>query len=176
MLPGGKWHVHDSDRPFPKVIEPGTCSTQEKPGTAPSDAIVLFDGKDLSKWKSEKGDEAKWKVEDGAFVAQRGTGSLVSKDEFGDSQIHIEWSAPNPPRGKDQDRGNSGVLIFGRYEIQVLDNYQNATYADGHAGAIYGQYPPLVNACRKPGEWQTYDILFSCPSSKATVRSKPPRT
>jgi hypothetical protein len=167
MLPGGKWHVHDSDRPHPPVITPGTPSTQETAGKAPSDAIVLFDGKDLSHWKSESGGPAPWKIEDGAIIAQRGGGTLVSKDEFGDCQIHIEWASPKPPRGRDQDRGNSGVLISGRYEVQVLDSFENLTYADGQAGAIYGQYPPLVNASRKPGEWQTYDIAFTAPRFKA---------
>jgi hypothetical protein len=167
MLPGGKWHVHDSDRPHPPVITPATPSTQEGVGTAPSDAIVLFDGKDLSHWKSESGGDPAWKVADGAIVAQRGAGTLVSKDVFGDCQIHIEWASPNPPRGRDQDRGNSGVLISGRYEVQVLDSFENLTYADGQASAIYGQYPPLVNASKKPGEWQTYDIAFTAPRFKA---------
>jgi hypothetical protein len=167
MLPGGKWHVHDSDRPHPPNITPATPSTQEKAGTAPSDAVVLFDGKDLSHWKNERGGEPAWKVVDGAIVAQRGGGTLVSKDEFGDCQIHIEWASPNPPRGRDQDRGNSGVLISGRYEVQVLDSFDNLTYADGQASAIYGQYPPLVNASRKPGEWQTYDIAFTAPRFKS---------
>jgi hypothetical protein len=166
MLPGGKWHVHDSDRPFPKVVMPGKPSTQDAAGTAPSDAIVLFDGKDLDRWKGEGDKSAPWKVEDGAIVAQKGGGTLVSKDEFGDCQIHIEWSSPNPPRGRDQDRGNSGVLIMGKYEVQVLDSFNNPTYADGGAAAIYGQYPPLVNASRKPGEWQTYDVIFNAPRFK----------
>jgi hypothetical protein len=167
MLPGGKWHVHDGDRPLPPVITPGTGSTQDEPGKAPSDAIVLFDGKDLSKWHVGKDTPAGWKIEAGAMIgtpsSQPGGGTITSNDEFGDCQIHVEWSAPNPPRGQDQGRGNSGVLIMGRYEIQVLDSYENVTYADGQAAAIYGQYPPLVNASRKPGEWQTYDILFTAP-------------
>jgi hypothetical protein len=165
MLPGGKWHVHDGDRPFPKVITPGTCSTQEAPGAAPSDAIVLFDGKDLSQWRNGN-KPAQWKIEDGAIVTQAGSGSLSTKEEFGDCQLHIEWSAPNPPKGSDQGRGNSGVILMSRYEIQVLDSFENVTYADGQAAAIYGQYPPLVNACRKPGEWQSYDIIFEAPRFK----------
>jgi hypothetical protein len=163
MLPGGRWHVHDGDRPQPRIIAPGTCSTQEKPGTAPSDAVVLFDGKDLSHWRSDKGGPAGWKIEDGALVIAPGTGSILSTDEFGDCQLHIEWAAPASPRGRDQGRGNSGVMFFGRYEIQVLDSYENLTYPDGQAAAIYGQFPPLVNAARKPGQWQSYDIAFTAP-------------
>jgi len=166
MEPGGKWHVHDPDRPKPRIITPGTCSTQDKAGTAPSDAIVLFDGKDLSHWQSmDKGKAvaAKWKLEDSYMVAEKGAGSLFSKESLGDMQLHVEWSAPTPPVGSGQGRGNSGVIIMGKYEIQVLDSYDNVTYADGQAGAIYGQWPPLVNACRKPGEWQTYDIIFEAP-------------
>ncbi|MFO0911093.1 MAG: DUF1080 domain-containing protein [Isosphaeraceae bacterium] len=170
-LPDGKWRVHDSERPLPRVITPGTASTQDRAGTAPSDAVVLFDGTDLSKWHSPNGQPARWKVEDGAFVIAPGSGVLESNEKFGDCQIHLEFASPVPPRGRDQGRGNSGVLIMGRYEIQVLDCFDNPTYADGHAGAIYGQYPPLVNASRKPGEWQTYDILFTAPrfNSDGTV-------
>jgi len=166
MLPGGLWRVHDSDRPWPEVVTPGTASTQDQPGRAPSDAIVLFDGGDLSKWSDGRGGDARWEVQDGAIVAKRGAGSLVSRDEFGDCQLHIEFAAPNPPKGDGQGRGNSGVILFGRYEIQVLDSYENPTYADGGAGAIYGQHPPLVNASRPPGQWQTYDILFTAPRFK----------
>ena len=166
MLPGGKWHVHDGDRPQPKVISPGTSSTRETSGTAPSDAIVLFDGRDLTHWRNGG------KVEDGAFVIQGGSPS--SKEEFGDAQIHLEFATPDPPKGRDQGRGNSGVMIMGRYEIQVLDSFDNLTYADGHAAAIYGQYPPLVNASRKPGEWQSYDILFTAPRFKSTGEVETP--
>ena len=166
MLPGGKWHVHDSDRPWPAVVTPGTAGTPEQPGQAPSDAVVLFDGKDLSKWRGERGGDAGWNVQDGAIVSKRGAGTLVSRDEFGDSQIHVEFATPDPPKGNDQGRGNSGVLIFGRYEIQVLDSFENPTDADGGASAVYGQHPPLVNASRKPGQWQTYDILFTAPRFK----------
>ena len=167
MLPGGRWHVHDSDRPFPRVITPGTSSTQDEPGKAPSDAVVLFDGKDLSHWQSGRRGEARWTVQDGAMVAKPGAGEVRSRDEFGDCQIHLEFASPNPPRGRDQDRGNSGVIIFGLYEIQVLDSYENLTYADGQAASIYGQFPPLVNASRPPGQWQTYDIIFTAPRFKA---------
>jgi Domain of Unknown Function (DUF1080) len=162
-LPDGKWRVHDSERPLPKVITPGTNSTQDTVGTAPSDAVVLFDGKDLSQWQGGRGKPAPWKVVDGAMVIAPGSGAITTKEKFGDCQIHIEFASPVPARGHDQDRGNSGVIIMERYEIQVLDSYDNPTYADGGAAAIYGQYPPLVNASRKPGEWQTYDIIFTAP-------------
>ena len=141
-----------------RVVDPGSA------GKAPSDAIVLFDGQDLSKWKSQKGGgPAPWKVEGGYFEVAKGTGGIETKDGFGDCQLHIEWMSPNPPVGESQDRGNSGVFLMGLYEVQVLDSYQSKTYADGQAGALYGQYPPLVNATRKPGEWQTYDIVFDAP-------------
>lgn len=166
MLPGGKWHVHDGDRPLPPIITPGTSSTQETPGKAPSDAVVLFDGQNLSHWKSERGGDAGWDVKDGALVIHPGAGAILSRDEFGDCQLHLEFSSPVPPRSEDQGRGNSGVMFFGRYEFQVLDSYENVTYADGQAGAIYGQYPPLVNASRPPGQWQSYDILFTAPRFK----------
>jgi hypothetical protein len=165
MLPGGKWHVHDGDRPQPPVITPGTPSTQESPGKAPSDAVVLFDGTDLSHWRTGNGPAA-WKLEDGEIVTGAGKGELRSREEFGDCQVHVEWSAPTPPKGRDQGRGNSGVLLMGRYEIQVLDCFENLTYPDGQTAAIYGQYPPLVNACRPPGQWQSYDILFTAPRFK----------
>jgi hypothetical protein len=165
MLPGGKWHVHDGDRPQPPVIAPGTPSTQESPGKAPSDAVILFDGTDLSHWRTGNGPAA-WELKDGAIVTGAGKGELRSREEFGDCQVHVEWSAPTPPRGRDQGRGNSGVLLMGRYEIQVLDCFENLTYPDGQTAAIYGQYPPLVNACRPPGQWQTYDIIFTAPRFK----------
>ncbi len=166
MEPDGKWHVHDPNRPNPPIITPGECSTQDKAGTAPSDAVVLFDGKDLSHWQSTvKGQavEPKWKVADGCMVAEKGAGGIFTKESFGDMQLHVEWSAPTPAAGNGQGRGNSGVIIMRNYEVQVLDSYDNVTYADGQAGAVYGQHPPLVNACRKPGEWQTYDIIFEAP-------------
>lgn len=164
IIPGTKWHVHDSGRPQPVIVTPGTFPSQEKPGTAPSDAVVLFDGKDISKWKSGKdGGEAKWKVENG-YMEVNGTGDIYTKDEFGpDMQLHVEWTAPNPPSGTSQGRGNSGVFFFGRYEMQVLDNYENKTYPDGQATAIYGYMPPLVNASLPPGTWQTYDFVFEGP-------------
>jgi hypothetical protein len=159
LITGQKWKVHDADRPVPPVVTPGA-----QPGAAPSDAIVLFDGKDLSKWKGPKG-EAHWKVQDGYFEESRG-GDLMTIDSFGDCQLHIEWASPAEVKGSSQGRGNSGVFLHGRYEIQVLDSYENLTYADGQASAIYGQWPPLVNASRKPGEWQSYDIIFHAPRWK----------
>ncbi len=163
IIPGTKWHVHDGERPQPKVITPGTFPTQEKAGTPPSDAIVLFDGKDLSKWSGGKGQEAGWKVENG-YAEINKTGDIKTKDEFGpDVQLHVEWAAPSPGSGSGQGRGNSGIFLYGKYEIQVLDCYENPTYPDGQATAIYSQTPPLVNASLKPGEWQTYDIIFNGP-------------
>ena len=158
-----RWKIHDPSRPVPPVIEPGTPSTQETPGRAPSDAVVLFDGKDLSQWAATDGSVAKWKVEGGHFEVVPKTGYIHTRAAFGDCQLHVEFAEPNPPKGESQGRGNSGVFLQGLYEIQVLDSYQNKTYADGQAAAVYGQYPPLVNASRAPGEWQAYDIIFHGP-------------
>jgi hypothetical protein len=159
-----QWHVHDRSRPQPPVITPSTASTQEQPGTPPSDAVVLFDGKDLSQWVDKTGQKpAPWKVENGYFEVAKGSGQISTKESFGDCQLHVEWMAPNPPRGKDQDRGNSGIFLQSRFELQVLDNYHADTYPDGMAGSIYGQYPPQVNATRPPGQWQTYDVVFHAP-------------
>ena len=127
---------------------------------APSDATVLFDGKDLSKFKGEKSDEAPWKVGEGYFEIAPHTGAIHSKDEFGDCQLHVEWREAENVSGKSQARGNSGIFLMGLYELQVLDNYQAETYPDGMAGSLYGQYPPLVNASIAPGNWQTYDVIF----------------
>ena len=162
VLPGSKWRVHDADRPHPPVVTPPSPSTRERPGKPPSDAIVLFDGKDLSRWKGRKG-PARWLVlEDGSMQVNR-TGDIETVQHFGDCQLHVEWATPERVTGRSQGRGNSGVFLMGRYEIQVLDSYRNVTYADGQAAAIYGQKPPDVNACRPPGEWQTYDIVFRAP-------------
>lgn len=158
-----KWNIHDESRPQPPVVDPGTPSTQEEPGRPPSDAVVLFDGKDLSKWQSLEGGPAKWKVANGYFEVTRGTGNIQTRQGFGDCQLHVEFAEPTPPTGTSQGRGNSGVFLMGLYEFQVLDSYQNKTYPDGQAAAIYGQYPPLVNASRPPGQWQTYDIVFRRP-------------
>src|SRR5262245_61350965 len=158
-----KWKVHDMDRPAPAIVTPGTASTQDAAGKAPSDAVVLFDGKDLSKWAQKDGSAAKWKVENGYFEVAPKTGELRTKEAFGDCQVHVEFASPSPAKGEGQDRGNSGVFLMGLYEIQVLDSYESKTYADGQASAVYGQYPPLVNASRPPGQWQTYDIIFHAP-------------
>ena len=157
-LPGSQWRVHDANRPQPQVVTPGTSVTND----APSDAIILFDGTDLSQWSGRDGGEAQWKVENGYMEVTR-TGDIETKAHCGDCQLHLEWAAPAEVRGNSQGRGNSGVFLMGLYEVQVLDGYDNRTYADGITAAIYGQYPPLVNACRKPGEWQTYDIFFKAP-------------
>lgn len=150
----------------PPVIDPGPL------GGPPSDAIVLFDGKDLSKWKGDKGGEAKWKVTEGV-VEVNGTGSIVTKEEFGDVQLHVEWATPAEVKGEGQGRGNSGVYLQGRYEIQVLDSYHNKTYFNGQAGAFYLHAAPLVNASRKPGEWQAYDIIFHGPQKGADGKMEP---
>ncbi len=164
MLPDGKWCVHDSRRPQPRVVTPGSV---------PSDAIVLFDGKDLSHWTSGGG-EAKWKVADGCAEVN-GTGDVESRDSFGDCQFHLEWSEPSPASGDSQGRGNSGIYFMQRYEVQILDCFQNLTYPDGQTAAIYGQKPPLVNACRAPGEWQTYDIIFEAPRFDGEKLARPAR-
>ena len=163
-----KWKIHDMDRPAPPVITPGTASTQEAPGRAPSDATVLFDGKDLSHWAQKDGSDAKWKVENGYGEVVPKTGEIHTREAFGDCQLHVEFAEPTPPKGESQDRGNSGVFLMGLYEIQVLDSYESRTYADGQAAAVYGQYPPLVNASRPPGQWQTYDIVFRGPRFDAS--------
>ena len=176
MLPGGKWHVHDSDRPWPVVVTPGTASTPDRPGQAPSDAVVLFDGKDLSKWRNEKGGDANWDVKDGAIVSKKGTGTLVSRDEFGDSQIHVEFATPNPPKGNGQGRGNSGVLIFGRYEIQVLDSFENPTYADGGAAPCTASTRPWSTPRARPASGRPTTSSSPPPGSRPTARSRPRRT
>ena len=158
-----RWPVHDESRPQPQIVAPPTASTQEEPGRPPSDAVVLFNGEDLSEWESNEGGAARWAVKDGYFHVVPGTGYIHTKRGFGDVQLHVEWSAPNPARGTGQDRGNSGVYLMGKYEVQVLDSYGNQTYPDGQAAAVYGQYPPLVNAMRPPGEWNVYDIVFRRP-------------
>lgn len=163
FIKGMKYRVHDSSRPQPRVVTPGTPSTQDAPGGAPSDAVVLFNGKDLSGWTHADGQAAKWKVENGYMEVVPNSGNIRTKEQFGDCQLHLEWAAPEVLKNEGQGRGNSGVFLMGIYEIQVLDCYQNPTYPDGTTGGIYGQYPPLVNACRAPGQWQTYDIIWAAP-------------
>ncbi len=161
-VPGQPWGVHDKERPEPWIITPPTASTQEKAGSAPSDATVLFDGKNLSQWQAGNGGRAKWIVKDG-YMEVNGTGSIRTRESFGSCQLHVEFATPSEVQGDSQGRGNSGVMIMGLYEIQVLDSYDNRSYSDGQAGAIYGQYPPLVNASRAPGQWQVFDIVFEAP-------------
>jgi hypothetical protein len=162
------WAVHDRNRPQPKLVTPGTFSTADQPGKPPSDAIILFDGTDLSKWEADsgKGVPSKWVVKDGAMECTPGSGFIRTKDSFGDCQLHVEWAAPKKAEGESQGRGNSGVFLMGRVEIQVLDNYNNPTYADGFAGSVYGQHEPMANAVRPPGEFQVYDIVFRRPIYK----------
>ncbi len=150
VLPWCGYHVHDPDRPKPPKVTPG------RRGAAPSDAIVLFDGTDLSQWETSN-----WKIEDEDLVAV--SGSLRTKESFGDCQLHVEWQAPNPPVGDDWDHGNNGITLMGLFEIQVFDTYTTPLYPDGQAASVYGQTPPMVNACREPGRWQTYDIMFFAP-------------
>jgi hypothetical protein len=166
LQPGGKWTVHDPRRPQPAIVTPGTASTQDTPGKAPSDAVVLFDGKDLSKFKPSN-----WTVKDG-YVQVKG-GQLTSIQEFGDVQVHVEWLASKDIKGSGQKRGNSGVFLMGRYEVQVLDCYENQTYPDGMTGSVYGQTPPQVNACRPQETWQSYDIIFTAPKFDGKKVVKP---
>jgi hypothetical protein len=143
--------------PVPRIVTPGVGAAP------PSDAIVLFDGRDLSQWQSADGSAAKWSVSDGAFTVVKGAGDIHTKLSFGDCQLHLEWRTPSRIEGEGQGRGNSGVFLQSRYEVQVLDSYNNVTYSNGQAASIYKQYIPLVNASRRPGEWQSYDIFFRAP-------------
>jgi Domain of Unknown Function (DUF1080) len=167
MLPGLPWHVHDPARPHPKIVTPSA-----QPGQPPSDAVVLFDGRDLAHWTTARlgtasftvsADPAPWKVMNGYFEVAPRSGDIATKEKFADVQLHVEWQEPPDIAGSSQNRGNSGVFLMGLFEIQVLDSYRSRTYADGQAGAMYGQYPPLVNAVGKPGQWQAYDIAFEAP-------------
>ena len=162
IIPGQTWKVHDCERPQPRIVTPAHPSSQKQPGAPPSDAVILFDGSNLKNWKGKDG-PAQWKIENGYMEVVPKTGAIRTEAEFGDCQLHVEWAAPAAVKGDSQGRGNSGVFLMGKYEIQVLDCYDNPTYADGTTAAIYGQWPPLVNACRKPGEWQTYDIVWISP-------------
>jgi len=163
----GRWLIHDMNRPAPAVISPGTGSTPGEPGQAPSDAIVLFDGTDLSEWTDTKGNPSKWIVGDGGYMeCVKGSGYIQSKRKFGSCQLHVEFATPSTVKGSSQGRGNSGVFLMANYEVQVLDSYDNKTYPDGQCAALYGRAVPLVNACRGPGEWQSYDIIFHRPIFK----------
>lgn len=157
LIPGTIYHVHDMNRPQPKVVTPGEA------GAPPADAIVLFNGKDLTGWVNGKGEPAGWKAEDGVLHVVPGAGDIQTVAQLPDMQLHIEFASPSVVKGESQGRGNSGVFLMGRYEIQVLDCYENPTYPDGTVGGVYGQYPPLVNAARKPGEWSVYDIIWTGP-------------
>jgi hypothetical protein len=173
-LPGGKWRVHDVSRPRPLMVTPGI----DRGGATapPSDAIVLFDGKDFSHWTTRtRGQETppKWKLENGYMEVVPHAGSIQTTDKLGDIQLHLEWATPAKVENKSQDRGNSGVLLMTRYEVQVLDSWDNPTYADGQAAALYGQTPPMVNASRPPGEWQNYDIFFEAPRFADGKLTKP---
>jgi hypothetical protein len=175
-VPTIKWKTGDRKRPLPPMVTPGVPSTPEHAGTAPSDAIVLFDGKDLSAWQQKDGRPIAWKLGDGYFQDSPGTGDIVTKMAFGDCQLHVEWATPKEPHGVDQEPGNSGVYLQSLYEVQVLESNRNKTYADGQAGAVYCQYPPLVNPARPPGEWQTYDIIFHGPKFSNDAKLLQPAT
>lgn len=164
-LPWCEYLVHDPDRPAPKRIDPGPAGA---PAPVPADAHVLFDGKDLSNWEA-----GKWKVENGDIVA--GPGSLSSEEQFGDMQLHIEWMAPANWEGPWYNRGNNGVILMGLYEIQIFDSFNEKLYPDGQCAAIYAQTPPMVNSTRKPGEWQTFDIVFTAPKYDGEKMISPPR-
>ncbi len=164
------WAIHDRNRPQPKRVEPGTFSTPAQPGQPPSDAIILFDGTaaSLAKWEAdtkpgEPSTLTKWVVNDGALECVPRSGQIRTKEKFADCQLHVEWAAPKNVQGDSQGRGNSGVFLMGILEVQVLDNYNNPTYADGFAASVYGINPPLANALRAPGEFQVYDIIFRRP-------------
>lgn len=169
LVPGTQWHVHDGDRPQPRIVQPAASFSHQAP--APSDAIVLFDGKDLSKWQLGDGGAAKWKVENGYMEVAPKSGSIRTREKFADFQLHLEFATPARVEGNSQGRGNSGVLFNGIYEVQVLDSYNNKTYPDGQCGGLYGQSPPLVNASKPPGEWQSYDIIFESPRWDASGRN-----
>jgi len=166
VLPLALLSLGTAEEAPPPVVDPGP------PGGVPSDAIVLFDGKDLSKFRGERNPEPTWKIANGA-VESTPPGGVFSKQEFADCQLHVEWASPTVPQGEGQGRGNSGVYLMGRYEIQVLDNYNNPTYPNGQCGAFYGHNAPLANACRKPGEWQAYDIIFHAPKRLADGKVRP---
>ena len=156
-------YMYDENRPEPQRIIPAVPSCGENAGKAPSDAIVLFDGSDLSQWLDPKGNEAKWIIGDGYMESVKGSGGVMTKEKFGSCQLHVEWATPTVITGKSQGRGNSGVFLMNTYEIQVLDSYENKTYPPGMASSVYAQSPPLANASLPPGEWQTYDIVFHRP-------------
>jgi hypothetical protein len=162
-IPGTPWVVHDPFRPQPRQINPGTVTPRDEPSTPPSDAIVLFDGTNLDAWDDGKGNPPKWTLRDGFFECGKKSGTIQTRQKFGSVQLHIEWASPSEVKGSSQGRGNSGVYLAGLYELQVQDNYDNLTYPDGQASSLYGFRPPRVNVSRRPGEWQSYDIIFEMP-------------
>lgn len=172
LLPGQQWRVHDSTRPHPRKVKPGISYATDTLGAPPSDAIVLFDGKELLRWWSPcenvLGTQqclAAWPVRNGYVEDERkGVPSLITKEKFGSCQLHIEWATPVQSARQGQARGNGNLFLMSRYEVQILDSYENLTYADGQAAAIYAQWPPLVNASRQPGDWQSFDLFFEAPS------------
>lgn len=161
QAPAREWPVHALERPQPRVVRPGVPTG----GSPPSDAIILFDGRSLSEWSAggDSSKPARWRVAEGYAEVVPRTGTITTRRRFGDMQLHIEWASPAVVRDTGQDRGNSGVFFMDRYELQVLDSYGNRTYPDGQASAVYAQHPPLVNASRPPGEWQSYDVVFRRP-------------
>jgi 3-keto-disaccharide hydrolase len=173
MQPNGKWRIHDGKRPQPIVVSPASANASPVP--APADATVLVGGRDdLSAWQMMDGSSATWLMKSG--VLETGKGLVRTKAEFTDFQLHVEFATPSEVKGDSQGRGNSGVFLLGKFEIQVLDSYRNITYPDGQAAAMYGQYPPLVNVARAPGEWQTYDIVFTAPRFGADSTLEKPAT
>lgn len=154
------WKQHDMNRPLPPVVSPGA---DHLPVAPPSDAVVLFDGTSLDAWRAADGGPGKWIIKDKAMEPVESGGYLYTAQGFADCQLHIEWASPETPKGKSQNRGNSGVFLQSQFEVQILDSFDNITYADGQAASIYGQYPPMANVSRGPGQWQSYDILFRAP-------------
>jgi hypothetical protein len=175
QIPGQPWRIHDIKRPRPKMVKPGVVDS-----APPADARILFDGKDLGEWyhpgnaEEDVAYEPRWKVVDGYFEIEPHTGSILTVDSFASCQFHIEWMIPEGTTGTSQGRGNSGIKFMERYEVQILDSHNNRTYADGQAAAIYGQYPPMVNATREQGQWQSYDIIFEAPSYAEGKQVQPP--
>ena len=167
LIAGSEFKVHQKDRPQPPRVIPSK-STGEKGSAAPSDATVLFDGSSVECFQ-----KTSWKIMEGAIVA--GHGDLVTKTAYGDCQLHIEWRAPDPPSGNPGNMGNSGIFFMGQYELQIYDSFSSKIYADGSAAAVYGQMPPMVNACRRPGQWQSYDVIFKAPLFKDAKLIEPAR-
>src|SRR5262245_40668785 len=161
VIRGQRWRVHDPDRPVPPVVTPGAFFSQGAP--PPSDAIQLFNGVDASRWQTDKGGPSGWKIENGYMEVVPKSGSIQTRDQFGDCQLHLEFATPSKVEGSSQGRGNSGIYFHGKFEVQILDSYNNRTYADGQVGALYGQWPPLANPIKPPGEWNCYDIVFEAP-------------